>query len=123
MVTVRIEKYYTVKSLWKLPDIYKYLQLLLLFYRKCEHRQGTEGYKKGNDKWLGMRIADLDLPEGVIIAILKRKEEVIIPRGDIILQEKDSIVLGAEPFEEHEKINLIQCDAPPFGKSIPHHTK
>ena len=32
-----------------------------------------------NDKWLGMRIADLDLPEGVIIAILKRKEEVIIP--------------------------------------------
>ena len=59
-----------------------------------------------NDKWLGMRIADLDLPEGVIIAILKRKEEVIIPRGDIILQEKDSIVLGAEPFEEHEKINL-----------------
>ena len=59
-----------------------------------------------NDKWLGMRIADLDLPEGVIIAILKRKEEVIIPRGDIILQEKDSIVLGAEPFEEHERINL-----------------
>lgn len=59
-----------------------------------------------NDKWNGMRIADLDLPEGVIIAILKRKEEVIIPRGDIVIQEKDSIVLGAEPFEEHEKINL-----------------
>ena len=59
-----------------------------------------------NDKWMGMCIADLDLPEGVIIAIVKRKEEVIIPRGDIILQDKDSIVLGAEPFEEHEKINL-----------------
>lgn len=59
-----------------------------------------------NDKWLGKRIADLDLPEGVIIAIIKRKEEVIIPRGDIVLQEKDSIVLGAEPFEEHESINL-----------------
>lgn len=26
--------------------------------------------------------------------------------GDIVLQEKDSIVLGAEPFGEHEKINL-----------------
>ena len=59
-----------------------------------------------NDKWLGMRIADLDLPEGVIISIIKRKEEVIIPRGDIILQEKDSIVLGAEPFEEHDHIKL-----------------
>ena len=59
-----------------------------------------------NDKWLGKWIADLDLPEGVIIAILKRKEEIIIPRGDIVLQEKDSIVLGAAPFAEHEKINL-----------------
>lgn len=59
-----------------------------------------------NDKWLGKRIADLNLPEGVIIAIVKRKEEAIIPRGDIVLQEKDSIVLGAEPFEEHERINL-----------------
>ena len=59
-----------------------------------------------NDQWIGKRIADLDLPEGVIIAILKRKEKVIIPRGDIVLQEKDSIVLGAEPFEEHEKIHL-----------------
>lgn len=61
---------------------------------------------RANDKWLGMRIADLDLPEGVIIAIVKRKEEVLIPRGDMVLQEKDSIVLGAEPFEEHEKIKL-----------------
>ena len=59
-----------------------------------------------NDEWLGKRIADLNLPEGVIIAILKRKEQVIIPRGDIVLQEKDSIVLGAEPFEEHENIHL-----------------
>ena len=59
-----------------------------------------------NDQWLGKRIAELDLPENVIIAILKRKEEIIIPRGDIVLQEKDSIVLGAAPFEEHEKINL-----------------
>ena len=48
----------------------------------------------------------LPLPEAVIIAIIKRKEEAIIPRGDIVLQEKDSIVLGAAPFEEHEKIQL-----------------
>lgn len=59
-----------------------------------------------NDHWVGKRIADMELPEGVIMAILKRKEEIVIPRGDIVLQEKDSIVLGAEPFGEHEKINL-----------------
>lgn len=59
-----------------------------------------------NDKWLGMRIADLALPEGIIIAVIKRKEEVIIPRGDTVLQEKDSVVIGAPPFGEHEKIIL-----------------
>ena len=59
-----------------------------------------------NDKWLGKRIADLNLPEGVIIAIIKRREKAIIPRGDIVLQEKDSLVIGAAPFEEYEKINL-----------------
>ena len=61
---------------------------------------------KEKDNWVGKRIADLNLPEGVIIAIIKRKEEAIVPRGNIVLQEKDSIVLGAEPFGEHEKINL-----------------
>ena len=58
------------------------------------------------DKWNGMRIADLELPAGVIIAVIKRKEEILIPRGDFVLQENDSIVVGAEPFEDHENIRL-----------------
>lgn len=77
---------------------------------------------KENDEWVGMRIADLNLPEGVIIAILKRKEEIIIPRGDIVLQEKDSIVLGAEPFDEQDHINLkeivLQKQNPWTGQRI-----
>ena len=31
---------------------------------------------------------------------------VIIPRGNIELHAEDTVVLGAEPFEEHEHINL-----------------
>lgn len=58
------------------------------------------------DHWVGQRIADLKLPAGVIVSIIKRKEELIIPRGDVVIQEGDNIVLGAEPFEEHEHINL-----------------
>lgn len=61
---------------------------------------------RDNDEWVGKRIADLNLPEGVIVAILKRKEQILIPRGDIVLQVKDSIVLGAEPFREQEHIRL-----------------
>lgn len=58
------------------------------------------------DHWVGKRIADLKLPAGVIVSIIKRREELIIPRGDVVIQEDDTIVLGAEPYEENENINL-----------------
>ena len=61
----------------------------------------TEG-----DGWVGQRIADLQLPKGIIVAVIKRKEDIIIPRGDITIEEDDTIVLGAEPYDEVEKINL-----------------
>lgn len=61
----------------------------------------TEG-----DKWIGCSIASLKLPKGIIVAMIKRREELIIPRGDVIIEEDDIIVLGAEPYDEVEKINL-----------------
>ena len=59
-----------------------------------------------NDTWVGKRIADLDLPRGVIVAIIKRGDKHLVPRGAVVLEEKDRIVLGALPFEEMEKIRL-----------------
>ena len=58
------------------------------------------------DSWVGKRISDLKLPAGVIIAMIKRKGELLVPRGDVVLEEDDTIVLGAEPFDDHESINL-----------------
>ena len=60
------------------------------------------------DRWLGMRIADLKFPAGLIVAIIKRDDDIIIPRGDVVIQEDDMIVLGAIPYEddEDEHINL-----------------
>ncbi len=59
-----------------------------------------------NDLWVQKRVADLDLPDGIIIAIIKREEELLIPRGDMVLKEDDIVVLGAEPFDEKDHINL-----------------
>lgn len=58
------------------------------------------------DSWVGKRISELRLPLGVIVSVIKRKEELLIPRGDVVLEVGDTIVLGAEPFEEQERINL-----------------
>ena len=58
------------------------------------------------DKWIGHTVASLKLPKGIIVAMIKRKEELIIPRGDVMIEEDDIMVLGAEPYDEVEKINL-----------------
>lgn len=58
------------------------------------------------DAWVGKRIADLQLPQGVIVSVVKRDDEMVIPRGDVVILPEDIMVLGAEPFDEQEKINL-----------------
>ncbi len=58
------------------------------------------------DKWVGQKISQIDLPAGVIIAIVKRNEKHLVPRGDLVLQEDDRIVLGALPFKDQESIRL-----------------
>ena len=58
------------------------------------------------DKWIGHSIASLKFPSGIIVAMIKRREQLIIPRGDVVIEEDDIIVLGAEPYDEVEKINL-----------------
>ena len=58
------------------------------------------------DPWVGKTIAQLTLPKKIIIAAIKRKERIIIPRGNVELLENDTVILGAEPFEEQEHINL-----------------
>lgn len=58
------------------------------------------------DTWLGKMIHELNLPTGIIVAAISRREDIIIPRGDVVIEEDDVIVLGAEPFDVTENINL-----------------
>lgn len=59
-----------------------------------------------NDNWLGKRITDLKLPAGLIVAMIKRKNELLVPRGDMVLEEADVLVLGAEPYNDDEHITI-----------------
>lgn len=55
-----------------------------------------------NDNWIGKRVSDLQLPADVIIALVKRKEKILIPQKDMVFQVDDTIILGAEFFDTHE---------------------
>lgn len=59
------------------------------------------------DKWIGMTIAELGLPAGVIVSVIKRKGKIIIPRGNTVLKLEDTVVVGAEPFDEHDHEHIV----------------
>jgi len=56
--------------------------------------------------WLGMKIKDLKLPPDLILAVIQRKGETVIPRGDTELELYDRVILGAEGYQDDMKIKL-----------------
>ena len=58
------------------------------------------------DAWRGRRIRDLELPAGLLVAAVQRREGVVVPRGDVVLEAGDTLVLGAESIRGDQQIEL-----------------
>lgn len=52
------------------------------------------------------RIVDLDLPPDVLLVLIKRGDAIIIPRGDIVLEARDRVLVASEPALL-EKLNSV----------------
>lgn len=59
-----------------------------------------------DDRWVGMSVKDLKLPQRVVIAAIQRDHHVLVPRGSTVLNAGDVMVLGAESFKDKERIKL-----------------
>ncbi len=51
--------------------------------------------------WNGQRIRDLDISRQTIIVMVRRKGNVLIPNGDLILKEGDSVILYTQSRLPH----------------------
>ena len=58
------------------------------------------------DPWVGCSIMELNLPQGMIIAAVQRNQKIVVPRGDVVLKANDTIVLGAESYQDNKHIEL-----------------
>jgi mannitol/fructose-specific phosphotransferase system IIA component (Ntr-type) len=47
--------------------------------------------------WIGTAIRDLDLPEGVLVALIRRGGHGIVPRGSTVLEDEDHLTMIGEP--------------------------
>ncbi|MBR5287782.1 MAG: ion transporter [Clostridia bacterium] len=58
------------------------------------------------DRWIGHTIQEMGFPRGVVVAAIQRDERIIVPRGSTKVLEGDVIVIGAEPFDNDQHIDL-----------------
>ena len=63
-------------------------------------------YLRKKDAWVGKTIRDAGLPGGVIAAAIQRGSQIVMPRGDTVLQAGDTLVLGAQGFRNDQHIDL-----------------
>ena len=56
--------------------------------------------------WLNKAVSDLPLPPDLLLAVIQRDGNVIVPRGDTVILEGDRIVLGAEGYQDEIGITL-----------------
>ena len=65
-----------------------------------------------NSPLVGVPLRDVDLPMGMIIGGVLRGDNVIIPRGDTVIQVKDRVVIFAlaEAVKRVEKMFSVRLD-------------
>lgn len=56
--------------------------------------------------WNNKCIRELVFPPQILLVMVKRKNDVIIPKGDVVLKTGDILVIGAKNFKEDDDINL-----------------
>jgi voltage-gated potassium channel len=61
--------------------------------------------KKGHS-FENLTVKELNLPNGLIVSTIIRDEQPILPHGNIVIKEKDKIVIAAEAFKDDIGIKL-----------------
>ena len=56
--------------------------------------------------WADKLVRELSIPPGLILAVIQRREEIIVPRGDTPICRGDYVVLGAESSGKEFRITL-----------------
>ena len=75
-------------------------------YAKEEDLQFIKIELRPHDEWNGRMIRDLELPIGLLIAVIQRGSEIIVPRGNVLLKAGDKLVLAAEALKNDRPIQL-----------------
>lgn len=72
--------------------------------------------------WKNRRICEIEMLPGMLITVIRRGAQTIVPKGQTVIREGDRIVLGAEGFTDNQGILLKEIPITPehrwCGKKI-----
>lgn len=63
--------------------------------------------------WVDQKIRDINLHPGTLIAVIKRGEQVVVPKGNTQILAGDTVILGAEGFSDNREILLKEIRITP----------
>ena len=66
-----------------------------------KHIDLKEMVLRSQSPWNGRRIRELDISRQTIIVMVRRRGNVLIPNGDLVLKEGDSIILYTQTPMDH----------------------
>ena len=76
-------------------------------FQDKEHIRLKEIILQKNNPWNGHRIRDIDISRHSVIVLIKRRDRVMIPNGNLILREGDMVILYSEMKIAHaEEIEI-----------------
>lgn len=85
----------------------QYTKMKMLTYHSEEHElKFVTSVLNMAHPWNGKRVSEVILPPQLILMMVIRGEEIIVPNGDTTLHGKDRLVIAAKNFRRDEEINL-----------------
>ncbi len=85
---------------WKDASDLQSLKEVLLSDERFMHIKLSETL--ASREWIGKRILEMNLPGECLIAIIERQGEIIIPKGDTVLNNDDQLSILGYPDDIHE---------------------
>ncbi len=67
-------------------------------FKDDRHIDLKEVVLRKQNPWNGLRIRDLDISRQTLIVMVKRKNKMLIPNGDLVLMEGDTIILYSQKY-------------------------
>ena len=85
----------------------QYTKLRMMAFHSEEHELKfvTSTIPQGHS-WCHKKVKEVAFPPQIILVMIIRNSEAIVPNGDTVMEEDDTLVIGARHYNGEEDINL-----------------